>query len=261
MNIAPEILNNYNLPKWIALVILFITLLPILYRGLKSILKLSQLINFKKLKKQKDFIFPIIAISILPIAFMYIHFWVKILFGVFSWNYNFYLYFIAFLLIFWLLIYIILGFQSSLKLSLISHDLTNYTSYINQKYKHERQKESQFFSLAINNSKYTTSKFKSIKKAIMNEYNFKKSYTRLKITKKYTRRINELVIIGCVLNGFLIYALFFAGKNPMAAFIYIFIILIFTVQTFYLYRLNVSMKNYDHLKHYREENDEDDKEG
>ncbi|MES3644160.1 hypothetical protein ABFV71_08620 [Staphylococcus saprophyticus] len=164
MNIAPEILNNYNLPKWIALVILFITLLPILYRGLKSILKLSQLINFKKLKKQKDFIFPIIAISILPIAFMYIHFWVKILFGVFSWNYNFYLYFIAFLLIFWLLIYIILGFQSSLKLSLISHDLTNYTSYINQKYKHERQKESQFFSLAINNSKYTTSKFKSIKK-------------------------------------------------------------------------------------------------
>lgn len=29
----------------------------------------------------------------------------------------------------------------------------------------------------------------------------------------------------------------------------------------YLYRLNVSMKNYDHLKHYRDDNEGDDKEG
>ncbi|WP_436855549.1 hypothetical protein [Staphylococcus caeli] len=258
MNITPEILNNYNLPKWIAFVILFITMLPILYRGLKSIFKLSQLINLQKLKKQKDFIFPLIAICLLPFAFMYINFWFKILL---SWNYNFYIYSIAFLTIIWLLIYIILGFQNSLKLSLISHDLTNYTHYINQKYKHERQKESQFFSLAINNPKYTTSKFKSIKNSIMNEYNFKKSYTRLKITKLYTWLVNALVIIGCVLNGFLIYVLIIAGKDPMTIFIYIFIILIFTVQTFHLYRLNVSMKNYDHLKNYRDDNDEDDKEG
>lgn len=261
MNITPEILNNYNLPKWIALVFLFITVLPILYRGIKSIFKLSQLINFKILKKQKDVIFSIIALLLLPIAIMYINFWFKILFNLFSWDYNYYLYIIAFLTIIWLLIYIILGFQNSLKLSLISHDLTNYTCYINQKYKHERQKELQFFSLAINNPKYKTSKFKNIKKSIMKEYNLQKSYIRLKITKTYICLINTLIIIGCVLNGFLLYILIFAIKDPMTIFIYIFIILIFTVQTFHLYRLNVSMKNYDHLKNYRGNPDKDDKEG
>lgn len=258
MNLIHEIINDYHLPKWIPFVFAFITLLPIFFSAIKSLFKLSQLINLKRLRKSKDILFPIIAVAILPFAFTFLNISLKSFFTIFNFNYNYYLCLIGILTLTWLTIYIILGFQDPMKLSLISTDLKNYNQYMKKKYMHQKHKESQFFSQAINNSKYTNSKFKSIKKSIKNEYNFNSKYIRLKITKSYTRLVNTLVIIGCTLNGFLIYILFIAGKDPTIIFIYIFIILIFAVQFYHLYRLNISTKNYDHLKYYREDNNVDD---
>ncbi|WP_206748631.1 hypothetical protein, partial [Staphylococcus cohnii] len=62
-----------------------------------------------------------------------------------------------------------------------------------------------------------------------------------------------------LINGFLIFILSLAGKDPMIILIYAFIILILSIQFFYTYNYSITMKNYDHLKHYRENNTESDK--
>ncbi|MBN6092361.1 hypothetical protein JZG80_07210 [Staphylococcus saprophyticus] len=174
-----------------------------------------------------------------------------------------YLYLSSNLVIFiiWFTIYFFLGFQSKSKISLISYDMTEYQKHLHADNKQRRKAELKVFSRVTNRNLFSNFNYNFYRKMIEKRYPKTKKYSKLKITIFYRYIILIFVFLGSLINGFLIFIISLAGKDPMIMFIYAFIILILSIQFYYTYNYSITMKNYDHLKYYREENDEDDKEG
>lgn len=159
-----------------------------------------------------------------------------------------------------MLLYLIVGLINPDKKNVIYSDYTKGSNINSELSKEHRKLE----KLTINkflNSRYPNKYLKYLLKRFSNSRNNIKDYKFLRATKIHLFIHRFIIVLGSYYVGILGYFLFklpFKIEN-LAIVAFIIILLIAIVNTLYI--LNISMKNYDHLKHYREENDEDDKEG
>lgn len=159
-----------------------------------------------------------------------------------------------------MVLYFIVGSTRLYKKDFIYYDYTKRTKYNYQYYKRKRHIENNAFEkfFAYNyNDKQVKQFFKALKK-----YEKKSSdYVLKKVTNTHVR-IHEFIILGSSyflgLFAYYLYELPFKTENFL---LILGIVLVLIIQINSLYILHITMKNYDHLKHYREEYDEDEKEG
>lgn len=228
---------------------------------IKKLLTNESSADLKIIKNVRPMIFPIALIILTTTISIALNKLAVSFFNEFSLNPYPYLYVNLGIFIIWFIIYFLLGFQSKLKTSLISYDMTEYQKHLYAHNKQRRKSELKVFSRVSNKKLFSNFKFNFYRKMIEKRYPSAKPYSRLNITVYYRYTILIFVFLGSLINGFLIFILSLAGKDPMIILIYAFIILILSIQFYYTYNYSITMKNYDHLKHYNEKNDEDDKEG
>ncbi|MDW8563859.1 hypothetical protein [Staphylococcus shinii] len=228
---------------------------------IKKLSPIDSSVDIKIIKNVKPMLFPITLVILTTTISVVLNSLAVSFFNEFSLKPYPYLYVNLGVFIIWFAIYFLLGFQSKLKTSLISYDMTEYQKHLYANNKQRRKSELKVFSRVSNRKLFSSFKFNFYRKMIEKSYPKTKKYSSLKITIFYRYTILIFVFLGSLVNGFLIFILSLAGKDPMTILIYSFIILILSIQFYYTYNYSITMKNYDHLKHYREENDEDDKEG
>ncbi|MBA1352989.1 hypothetical protein ACY2C7_11375 [Staphylococcus cohnii] len=226
---------------------------------IKKLSPMDSSVDVKIIKNIKPAMFPIALIIITTIMIVVLNALAVSFFNEFSIKPYFYLYVNLGIFVIWFIIYFLLGFQSKLRTSLISYDMTEYQKHLYAHNKQKRKTELKVFSRVSNKKLLSNFKFNFYRKMIEKRYPKTKQYSRLKITILYRYIILIFIFLGSLINGFLIFILSLAGKDPMIILIYAFIILILSIQFFYTYNYSITMKNYDHLKHYRENNTESDK--
>ncbi|PKI04533.1 hypothetical protein CW744_10105 [Staphylococcus xylosus] len=249
-----ELVNYIN---WGSMLSFIATLLV----TIKKLLPADSDVNIKLTRNIKPMLFPITLIILTTTISIVLNTLSVSFLNEFSLKPYLYLFTNLLIFIIWFTIYFFLGFQSKLKNSLISYDMTEYQKHLHVDNKQRRKTELKVFSRVTNRNLFSNFKFNFYRKMIKKRYPKTKKYSKLKITIFYRHIILIFVFLGSLINGFFIFILSLAGKDPMVMLIYAFIILILSIQVYYTYNYSITMKNYDHLKNYREENDEDDKEG
>ncbi len=252
-----ESLNELSYINWGSMISFIATLLV----TVKKLLINNSSADVKIIKNVRLLLFPITLIILTTAISIVLNALVVSFLNEFSLKPYFYLFTNLVIFIIWFTIYFFLGFQSKLKNSLISYDMTEYQKHLHADNKQRNKTELKVFSKVTNRNLFSNFKFNFYRKLIEKRYPKTKKYSKLKITIFYSYIILVFVFLGSLINGFLIFILSLAGKDPMIMLIYAFIILILSIQVHYIYNYSITMKNYDHLKHYREENDENDKEG
>lgn len=157
-------------------------------------------------------------------------------------------------------LYLIIGLTNPDKKNVIYSDYTKGSNINSELSKEQRKLE----KLTINKfltSRYPNKHLKPLLKRFSASRNNIKDYEFLRATKTHLFIHRFIIVLGSYYVGLLGYFLF---KLPfkfesLVIISFIIILLIAIVNTLYI--LNISMKNYDHLKNYREKSDEDDKEG
>lgn len=245
-----------NYINWGSMISFIATLLV----TIKKLLPADSNVNVKFTKNIKPMMFPL-SLIILTTALSAVLNTLAISFiNEFSIKPYPYLYTNLVFFIIWFIIYLLLGLKSKSKLSLIAFDMTEYQKHLFEYDKHRKITEIDTFSRITNRKLFNNFRFKSHKRIIDNRLPILNEYKRLKITILHRYAIISSLFLGSLINGFLISILILVGEDPMIMLVYGFIILILFIQIYDSYNYTINMKNYDHLKHYREENDEDDKE-
>lgn len=156
-------------------------------------------------------------------------------------------------------LYLIIGLTNPDKKNVIYSDYTK-GSNINFELSKEQRKLEKLTIDKFLTSHYPNKYLKSLLKRFSTSRNNIKHYKFLRATKIHLFIHRFIIVLGSYyvgLLGYFFFKLSFKIESlTIVAFIIIFLIIIINT----LYILNISMKNYDHLKHYREKNDEDDKE-
>lgn len=186
-------------------------------------------------------------------------------------NLYYYLYFYVFVFFVCLILLAIISSFSTYQISKISNNLTQKFKYdykLNKKIAIKENALINKLSIDYNDSVQldrpsiyndSMAKEKIIKKAIKKR---KKRYFKLMpLTKFYLAIFYSLFFLSILFNTFLICIIINTKFEYLLLVIYVLVFSIFTLQCVYFYKLIDNMYNYDHLKHYRDDNVENDKEG
>ena len=157
-----------------------------------------------------------------------------------------------------MLLYLIIGLTNTDKRNVIYSDYTK-GSNINAELSKEHRKLEKLTINKFLTSRYPNKYLKFLLKRFSTSRNNIKDYKFLRATKIHLFIHRFIIVLGSYYVGILGYFLFKLPFKIESLAIFAFIIILLIAITNTLYILNISMKNYDHLKHYREENGEDDK--
>ncbi|MFO3701752.1 hypothetical protein WER83_02545 [Staphylococcus felis] len=171
-----------------------------------------------------------------------------------------YAYVLSIMFLVLMFLYLIIGLTNPDKKNVIYSDYTK-GSNINYELLKEQRKLEKLTIDKFLTSHYPNKCLNPLLKRFSTSRNNIKDYKFLRATKIHLFIHRFIIVLGSYYVGILGYFLF---KLPfiiesLAIVAFIIILLIAIINTLYI--LNISMKNYDHLKHYREENEDDDKEG
>ncbi|SCT27449.1 hypothetical protein [Staphylococcus caeli] len=269
MNVFIEFLKDLNLPVWIIIGIFTIYYLLKFSFSFFSNFSVFEIIK-KHFQKWKKYLIMLVSILILTIAgtaanYLFLDMAVHNQKHLFN-----YLFFYSFVLLLCLILFAIISSFSAYQLAKISNNLTQKFKYDYKLHKNITIKENSLInklsidynhSVNLNRPKiYIDSKKmeKTNKNAIKKLK--KRTYKIMPLTRIYLTIFYSLFFLSILFNTFLICVIINTKFEYLLLTIYALVIIIFIAQCISMFKLIDNMYNYDHLKHYREENDEDDKE-
>lgn len=159
-----------------------------------------------------------------------------------------------------IVLYFIVSLTRFRKRDFMYYDFARGSKYNYEFYKQKRYIENNAFEKFFRYG-YSDKQVKQFLKSLKSFEKDSSDYVFKRITNNHVRIHKFIICISSYFLGlfsFYLYELPFKTEN---LFIALGIVFVFIIQFNSVYILNITMKNYDHLKHYREENDEDDKEG
>lgn len=249
--------NLYFKIGWyiLAVMIFFITVVVKIVPLFQS----SKRINIYS-KRLKLISFPLIGLILISIAFGVLQNNIFNIIYLFELNYlsNLYAQLLLIIFLILMLLYLIIGLTSSDKKSIIYSDYTK-GSKLNFELSKEHRKLEKLTIDKFLTSHYPNKYLKHLLKRFSISRKNIKNYKFLRATKIHLFIHRFIIVLGSYYVGVLGYFMFklpFKIEN-LAIIAFIIILLIAIINTLYI--VNISMKNYDHLKYYREK--QDDKEG
>lgn len=270
MNVLVEFLKTLNLPIWIIIGIFIIYYLLKFSFSFFSNFSVFEIIkkSFQKRKKDLILLISILALTLAGTAANYLFIDLAVHNEKHLYNY---LYFYLFVLFVCLILLAITSSFSAYQLSKISNNLTQKFKYdykLNKKIAIKENSLINKLSIDFNDSVhldrptiYSDSKTKEkiSKKAIRKRK--KRNFKLMPLTKFYLTIFYSLLFLSILFNTFLICIIITSKFEYLILVVYVLVFSIFILQCASIFKLIDNMYNYDHLKHYREENEEDDKEG
>lgn len=264
MNVLVEFLKSLNLPFWIIISIFIIYyLLKFSFSFFNNISILGIIKkNFQKRKKDLIMSVSIITLTFAGTAANYLClYWIdqnaKAL--------NIYLYIYVFVLLVCLILLAITSSFTTYQLSKIANNLTQKFKYDYKLNKNIAIKENSLInklskdfnhSVQLNRQQmYIDSKKmeKSNKNAIKKLK--KRKYKLMPLTKFYLIIFYSLFLLSILFNSFLVCIIITTKFEYLLLTIYALVFLIFIAQCISMFKFINNMYYYDHLKHYKEEND------
>ncbi|HEA6159821.1 hypothetical protein [Staphylococcus aureus] len=270
MNVLIEYLKSLNLPIWIIISIFTIYYLLKFSFSFFNNFSVFEIIKktFSKAKKNLIILTSILLLTLAVTIVNYLFLNLAIHNQEHLYKYlSFYLFVFLVCLI---LLAITLSF-STYQLAKISNNLTQKFKYdykLNKKIAVKENALINKLSIDFNDSVhlnrptiYTDSKAKEKISIKVIKKTKKRNFKLMPLTRFYLTIFYSLFFLSILFNSFLICVIISTKFEYLLFTIYALVITIFITQCISMFKLIDNMYNYDHLKHYKEKNDEDDKEG